>query len=187
MGCDIQRFAVELRAEVTEEGRLRGHAAVFDQVADLGRGGLEQIERRAFDRALADDSTDVRALINHDPNQLIGRQSAGTLKLEVDDRGLVFDVDLPDTSYANDLRALMRRGDLTGASFGFIPGKDRWSQHRGRQLRTHTEVGRLVDVSVVTFPAYEGAGAQLRSAPAGGSNRSRLVRARAAITLRSDR
>lgn len=184
MGCDIQRFAVELRAEVTEEGRLRGHAAVFGQAADLGRGGLEQIERRAFDRALADESTDVRALINHDPNQLLGRQSAGTLRLDTDDRGLLFDVDLPDTTYAHNLRALMRRGDLTGASFGFIPGKDSWSQRGGRQLRTHTEVGRLVDVSVVTFPAYDGAGAQLRSMPASHSNRSRLVIARHRVLIK---
>lgn len=188
MTVDVQRWGIELRAEVSEAGVLTGHAAVFDQVADLGRDGLESIARTAFDRALADPATDVRALINHDPNQLLGRQSAGTLRLQVDRRGLAFEVDLPDTSYANDLRALVRRGDVDGGSFGVIPDKIERNTRLGRTVRTHTDVARLVDVSVVTWPAYSGTGVQLRSAShTTASYRSRLVRARAAITLRSDR
>ena len=160
MPSPTTRFVVEVRAEL-DGNRLRGHAAVFNQMAQLS-GGWEQLDRRAFDQALKTD--DVRALINHNPTQVLGRMSAGTLRLETDDDGLVFDVDLPDTSYARDLRELVARGDITGASFGFVPGEHKWGKAPdGRSLRTHTSVKRLLDVSPVTFPAYEGTDVALRS------------------------
>lgn len=155
----MQRFGVEVRAELDGD-TLRGHAAVFNQMAEVP-GHLERIAPGAFDAALAAD--DVRALFNHDPNKVLGRTSAGTLRLAADDVGLAFEVDLPDTSYARDLAALVARGDVTGGSFGFIPGKDSWSRARdGRQLRTHASVKRLLDVSVVTYPAYDAAEVRLR-------------------------
>lgn len=177
----VQRtdFAAELRAEVSGN-TLRGHAAVFGQYAPMP-GHLEVLSRTAFDRALKDPKTDVRALFNHDPNMLLGRQSSGTLRLSTDDEGLVFELDLPDTSYANDLRELVKRGDLSGASFGFIPGDDEWTRKDGQQIRTHTSVSALIDVSPVAFPAYSGTHVMLRSSqqlttPSGA--RSRLIRAR---------
>lgn len=177
------RFNVELRAEVSGN-RIVGHAAVFGQYASLP-GHLEALSRTAFDRALRDDATDVRALFNHDPSKLLGRQSSGTLRVAVDSQGLEFDVDIPDTSYGRDVRALMDRGDLTGASFGFVPGVDEWSRTTdGRQLRTHTSVSRLLDVSVVSFPAYEGASVMLRSLPpVTNDGRSQVIRARARVLL----
>lgn len=142
---------------------LVGHAAVFGQMARLATG-YEQLAPTAFDAALENPETDVRALLNHDPQQLLGRQASGTLRLSADKEGLRFELDLPDTSYARDLRELVSRGDLTGASFGFIPGEDEMSTAPdGRQLRTHTSVAELIDVSPVTFPAYSGAGVALRS------------------------
>lgn len=179
------RYEVEFRAEVTGD-RIAGHASVFGQLANVGPH-WEQIQRGAFDKVLKADP-DVRALVNHDPSQVLGRSAAGTLRLDVDDEGLAFEVDLPDTSYANDLRTLVARGDVTGASFGFIPGADSWSRAPdGRQLRSHTELAALVDVSVVTFPAYKGAGVALRSVEFSTGHRSQLVRARARVTLRSAR
>lgn len=162
--AELQRFGVELRAEIQDDGRtLVGRAAVFGQLANLGRH-YEQIERRAFDRVLADESTDVRALFNHNPNMLLGRQSAGTLRLRATDQGLDFELDLPDTSYASDLRALVERGDVTGASFGFIPGEDTWLRARdGRRIHSHTSVAGLRDVSPAPFPTYEGTEVYLRS------------------------
>jgi HK97 family phage prohead protease len=158
----VERFAVELRSEI--HGRtVRGHASVFGQAADL-RSHFEQIGPAAFDAALADRATDVRALFNHDPSNLLGRQSSGTLRVGTDSEGLEFEVDLPDTQLGRDVAELMARGDVTGASFGFVPGDDVWTRSKdGKRLRTHTSVRSLVDVSVVTFPAYDGAGAQLRS------------------------
>ena len=177
------RFGVEFRAEL-KGNTLSGHAAVFDQVADLGPWGLEALSRTAFDDALADDTTDVRALFNHDPNMLLGRQSTGTLRLGTDEEGLTFDVDLPDTSAGRDVAELARRGELTGASFGFVPGTDEWSKTSdGRRLRTHTSVKSLVDISPVTFPAYIGASVAMRSMNIDLPNRakSQLVRARARV------
>lgn len=155
----MNRWLAEFRAEL-DGNRLVGHAAVFGQMTRLA-GGYEEIARGAFDQALK--GSDVRALVNHDPSMVLGREAAGTLRLSTDKEGLLFEVDLPDTSYASDLRELVRRGDVTGASFGFIPGEDSYrSAPDGKQIRTHTSVARLIDVSPVTFPAYEGAGVALR-------------------------
>lgn len=180
----LLRFGVHLRAEVTGD-RLSGHAAVFEQLAELP-GHYEQLARSAFDAALSDEATDVRALLNHDPSLLLGRQGAGTLRVGTDSEGLEFEVDLPATGAGRDVRELVSRGDLSGASFGFIPGDDEWDRAPdGRQLRTHTSVARLVDVSPVTFPAYEGASVSMRSMqfdrPRRG--RSQLIRARARVHL----
>ncbi len=158
----MQRFGVELRAEVDGDAVV-GHASVFGHLADVGPH-YEQIEQRAFDQVLADTDTDARAFINHDPNRLLGRQAARTLDVSTDREGLRFRVELPDTSYANDLRVLVGRGDMTGGSIGFIPGDDTWSRASdGRRIRTHTSVRALRDVSIVTFPAYEGTEVFLRS------------------------
>lgn len=174
----LTRFAVQLRARLDGD-TLTGHAAVFGQVARVP-GGWEDLDPGAFDAVLDASSTDVRALVNHDASMLLGRQAAGTLRLKADDEGLAFEVDLPDTSYANDLRALVARGDLTGASFGFIPGKTRESRAPdGRARTTHTSVRELIDVSAVTFPAYSGAGVSLRHHDFGRvSARSLMIRAR---------
>lgn len=156
----MNRFASEFTAEISGD-TLRGHAAVFGSMADL-KDHYEAIGPSAFDAVLASDH-DVRALVNHDPNQLLGR-TPKTLRLSTDEKGLVFEVDLPDTQVARDLRILVGRGDLTGMSFGWKPGEDTWSKASdGRQLRTHTSIERLQDVSVVTYPAYQGTDVELRS------------------------
>jgi HK97 family phage prohead protease len=172
------RFHVELRAAEVAGDTLAGHAAVFGQLAEI-RGGWEAIDPKAFDEVLT-RGDDVVALRDHDPALLLGRTSSGTLRLETDDDGLTFEVDLPDTAYARDVRELVRRGDLAGASFGFLPGRDELGTGPdGRHLRTHTSVKRLLDVSVVAMPAYDGTNVTLRSyEPPALSNRTRLILAR---------
>ena len=186
----LTRYSVLCRSELSGN-TLIGHAAVFGQVARVP-GGYEQLSRSAFDEVLtrsvvANTETDTTALINHDPAQLLGRLSSGTLRLKADEDGLAFEVDLPDTSYANDLRQLVARGDMTGASFGFIPDLDKstWSRAKdGSQVHTINAVTHLRDVSPVTFPAYSGAGVALRSLDLGRpSGRSKLIRARARVHL----
>ncbi|WP_167759295.1 HK97 family phage prohead protease [Mycobacterium sp. PS03-16] len=182
------RFGVELRAEVSGN-KLVGHAAVFGQFATLP-GHLEALSRSAFDAVRTDAKTDVRALYEHDPSKLLGRQASGTLRWSVDSEGLPFEVDLPDTTHGRDVRELAARGDLTGASFGFVPGADEWGHVEGQQVRTHTSVARLVDLSVVAFPAYTGATVMLRSldrvkatVATPESARSQLIRTRHRILL----
>lgn len=171
----ITYAAVHCRTEVKGGNKLGGYAAVFDQVTDLGWEGKEQIARSAFRSVLANKSTDVRALWNHNPQYLLGRQAIGTLRLSVDSTGLEYEVDLPDTSYARDVHALAERGDLDGASFAFVPDKFEWDEKK--QTRTHVSVARLVDVAPVTFPAYAGASTEARSLTYGNC-RGQLIRIR---------
>lgn len=178
-----------VRAESAMRGdTLHGHMAVFGQRAQVERGEWERITARAFDDVLKDPATDVVGLINHDPDQLLGRQSAGTMRLGVDSRGLAFEIDLPNTSYARDLRELVDRGDMTGASFAFIPDTSQTTYTRdddGATVTEHNRVAKLRDGGPVTFPAYEGAGVALRSsdgAPIVRPNgRDQLIRARARV------
>lgn len=156
------RYYAELRSADVSGDTLAGHAAVFGQTAQI-RGGYEAVAPEAFDAVLK-RGDDVVALRDHDPALLLGRLSSGTLRVRTDDVGLAFEVDLPDTAYARDVRELVRRGDLRGASFGFVPGTDVLGHAPdGKQLRTHTSVARLLDVSVVALPAYEGTDVVLRS------------------------
>lgn len=182
----MDRFGVELRARV-EGNTLAGHAVVFGQHAELP-GHYETIAERAFDDALRDEP-DIKALWNHNQANVLGSTKAGTLTLGVDHRGLAFECELPDTSYARDLRSLVERGDVSAMSFGFLPGDDEWSTAPdGRQLRTHTRVRRLLEISPVSIPAYGGTDCYLRSVvfdrPARPTLREQMVRLRAARYLK---
>jgi HK97 family phage prohead protease len=119
-----------------------GYAAVFNAPShDLG-GFREVIKPGAFKRTLA-DSAHVVALNNHNADQVLGRVGSGTLRLEEDDTGLRFELDLPDTSYARDLSALVQRGDVAGCSFAFSvrPGGELWEESNGQTIRTLTALG----------------------------------------------
>ncbi len=157
MAQEIERRAVpaaELRIIADDAPRITGHAALFDSLSeDLG-GFRERIRPGAFAETLAQD--DVRALFNHDPNLILGRNRAGTLRLIEDGRGLKIEIDPPDTQSARDLMVSIARGDITQMSFGFAvkPDGQLWEKDaEGRVLRTLTSV-RLFDISPVVFPAY---------------------------------
>lgn len=138
-----------------------GHAAVFNSLSqDLG-GFREEVRSGAFADAVAHD--DVRALFNHDPNFVLGRNTAGTLKLAEDSRGLSIDIDPPDTQWARDLAVSIERGDINQMSFAFQTIKDSWAHDARGTVRSLIEV-RLLDVSPVTYPAYLSADIALRSA-----------------------
>lgn len=176
-----------LRSEMTDDGNtLYGYAAVYDTVTErTNEGFAESIAPGAFDAVLADDATDARALFNHDMSHVLGRQSSGTLRLRADERGLRFEVDLPATSYAADLKEMIRRGDVTGASFGFVPGEvKRGTSPGGRPMVTHTRIARLIDISAVPLPVYPDAVVALRShdpRSAALARREQMLRARARV------
>lgn len=133
---------------------LRGYAAMFDSLSqDLG-GFRERIRPGAFDRALR-EKHDTRALVNHDPNQILGRTKSGTLRLSVDAKGLKVEIDPPDTQAARDVVTSLRRRDVDGMSFGFrvLEGGDDWKTQGGEVIRELLDL-ELQDVSIVTFPAY---------------------------------
>ncbi len=152
--------AVEHRAfEVAPiKGRcLIGHAAVWDSPAQIG-DFTETIAAGAFKRSL-ESQGDVLALFDHSPEKLLGRTRTGSLKLDEDDKGLHFELQLPDTQAGNDVVALAQRGDLGGMSFGFtVPQNgEEWNGSK-RTLR----IVSLKEVSVISaWPAYERTAADL--------------------------
>lgn len=143
---------VEMRAVDGEPRRLVGYAAVFNQRTDIMGLFQEQIAPGAFRDAIGRD--DVRALFNHDPNIVLGRTSAGTLDLSEDERGLVYDIEPPDTVHGRDVSTLVARGDVQGSSFSFEVEAELWDRTGDVPVRTITRA-KLYDVGPVTFPAYE--------------------------------
>lgn len=152
--CDA--LAIETRAgkDGKEHRVIRGHAAVFNQRSeDLG-GWREQIAPGAFREAIETD--DVRALWNHNPDYVLGRNRSNTLTLSEDARGLAIEVAPPDTQWARDLLISIDRGDVNQMSFAFSvrPNGQDWAKDDdGTVVRTLKRV-RLYDVSPVTYPAY---------------------------------
>jgi HK97 family phage prohead protease len=151
------------RDEDGGESRIRGHAAVFNSMSeDLG-GFREVVLSTAFDSAL-DGGDDVRALVDHDPGKVIGRNKSGTLELEKDARGLLVTINPPQTSVGRDLIKSITRGDIDAMSFGFQVPRDGeyWEIHEGEDIRYLTKV-KLREVSVVAFPAYTDTDIAVRS------------------------
>jgi HK97 family phage prohead protease len=153
----------EVRSNVTEiraRGRkLAGYAAVYGVVAEI-RDYSETIAPGAFRHALASNK-DILALVDHDTSKLLARRKSGTLRLSEDSRGLSFELDLPNTTLANDLLALAERSDLGGMSFAFVPIDERWDGDH-RELRSVD----LKEISVVqSWPAYEQTIVQARTRP----------------------
>jgi HK97 family phage prohead protease len=147
---------------------VRGYAARYNCLSsDLG-GFREKCAPGCFSRSIS-AGADVRALINHDPNLVIGRRSAGTVEISSDNVGLQWTCKLPDTTYARDLYALIKRGDISQCSFAFSVEDEAWSEEddpdeRGQRVsvRTLRDVN-LLDVSAVTYPAYEATSVSART------------------------
>jgi HK97 family phage prohead protease len=144
-------------------GTLSGYAAVFNTLSrDLG-GFVERINPGAFDEVLS-ANPDCRFLVNHDPNNVLGRTKSGTLRLHADNHGLRFECDLPDTQLGRDIRVQCMRGDMDECSFAFrCDGGDSYSQNGGETVRTISSFTELLDCSIVTYPAYPGTSASARS------------------------
>jgi HK97 family phage prohead protease len=176
------RWPVRVEERVgTDPPYVTGIAAPFYQAGDQGteywldEDLVERIMPGCFDRACRE--CDVRMLFNHDPSFVLGRTRAGTLALTTDSVGLRYRVQLPDTQVARDLATSIRRGDITGSSFAFVPypGGARYRNEGKVTIRELTSV-QLFDVSVVTYPAYgsttagaAGAAPQANSQPTGAS------------------
>lgn len=157
---------VEHRAaedDKTPSRQVRGYAAIFGAVADLG-WFTEEIETGFFDEALASAELDVRALFNHDANLVLARLNGSTnsLKVGVDETGLWYEFDAPNTTAGNDLLENLRLSLVTQSSFGFTVEDARWDTKDGKDHRVLEKAGKLFDVSPVTFPAYTEASVALR-------------------------
>ena len=147
---------IEVRDAEGEEMILEGYAAVFNSETDLGHF-REVIKPGAFDDVMTND---VRALINHDPNLVLGRTTNGTLELSQDERGLKYRVKLGAQQYAKDFYESVKRGDISQSSFAFTIEEQSWNEER--TVRSVDKVRQLLDVSPVTYPAYAAATVQAR-------------------------
>lgn len=153
------------------EGRtISGYAIVWNVesrvLASWDGSFIETIERGAVtDELIA--ASDVTALFNHERGQLLARSvnGEGTLKLAIDDIGLRFEFEAPNTTLGNDVLELVKRGDLRGCSFAFTANEEDIEYYRkGEQrYRTVRKLSGLYDVSVVVDPAYTQTSVDARS------------------------
>ena len=177
-------YSFEVKAEDTEEGSiLTGRPIVYNSRTNLGYFD-EIIESGALDNA---DLTDVRFLVNHNTSMIPlarSRRNNGnsTMKLTPDPFGLNMDfvkLDTKNNMDAKALRSAVDRGDITGMSFMFSVDDEEWedleSDHPTRHIR---KIGSVVEVSAVTFPAYESTEINARSKEALENARSTLEKVR---------
>ena len=185
-------YQFEIRAEETEEGNIiTGRPIVYNSRTDLGWFD-EIIMPGALNQT---DLTDVRFLVNHDVSKIPlarSRRNNGnsTMQLSVDDRGLNLDwvrLDTVNNAEARALYSAVQRGDITGMSFMFSIDSETWedleSDHPTRKIE---KIGTVVEVSAVTFPAYESTEIYARSKAALDNARSAVETARQKSTLNND-
>jgi HK97 family phage prohead protease len=181
-GTEMERrtYTAELRVEAPTLGKksptIRGYAAKFNSLSQampvVEEGKVvayfrEQLMPGCFASAIP--VSDIRSLFNHDPNLILGRTTAGTLRIAEDEVGLAFENDPPDTTYSRDLQISMQRGDITQCSFGFnvAEGGDSWTKDAsspGNYIRSINCISKLYDASPVTYPAYVNTDCAVRSA-----------------------
>lgn len=151
--------SMELREEKDGKRQIVGVAAVFDQYTQIYPWLMERIAQGAFDGVLGDD---VRGLLNHDRNIVLGRTKSKTLRLSIDSNGLNYEIDPPQA--AAGVMESIERGDIDQSSFAFDIEAEEWDfSDPNIDKRTITKIEKLYDVSVVTYAAYEGTEASVRS------------------------
>ena len=158
---DIKNMQTRTLNDGSEATVVEGYASVFNSRTNIDGWYDEEIAPGAFTESLS-QKKDVRCLFNHDWGCVLGRSSANTLTLEQDSKGLRFEVTLPNTTFANDLKESMSRGDINQCSFGFwVTGQEEDYSSDIPLIRiTNVE---LWEVSIVPLPAYEDTEAALRS------------------------
>ena len=176
-------YCCEVRGEQGDAGgRLVGRPIVYNSRTDIGLFD-EIIDAGALD---ATDLRDVRFLVNHDTSKIPlarSRRNNGnsTMLLTVDSEGLTVNVDLDveNNAEARSLYSAVTRGDISGMSFMFSVDGESWDDLETEHPTRHiTKIGTVVEVSAVTFPAYDATSIQARSKEALENARSALESAR---------
>ena len=159
----LPQSTMELRVEDDGKRTLNGYAVKWNM--NSHPIGYDEFRERfapgAFTQSLAAD--DQRALWSHDMSRVLGRTGNGTLRLFEDEIGLRFELDLPNTTLGNDTYETIKRGDVDGVSFGFIPRKQEWDEtNESGVIRTISDA-ELLEISPVAFPAYPDSAVAVRS------------------------
>lgn len=160
MSIEYREFRAEKPQEA--EGKLYGQAAPFNSETLIGNpahgGWREVIAPGTFSKALREGDTVL--LCDHNMAKPLARHSAGTLRLSEDAKGLQFDADPVDTTYARDMAANVKAGNKGGMSIGFEPVKDEWYDDKGKPSDRYSGTKRILrevklpELSIVTLPAY---------------------------------
>lgn len=161
-GMEMRTFDASVSVECRdgaegESKKIHLLAAVYEKWSVPLGGFTERFRTGAFRPALK--NSDIRALLDHDPSvvQVLGRESAGTLKVWEDSKGLWGDIDPPDTNAGRDAVTLIDRGDVKEASIGFRVAEEgqEWKEKPNGDLeRDIIAVDYLRDIAPVAFAAY---------------------------------
>lgn len=151
---------IELRTLEDKESRtIFGYAVVFESESQ-DMGFIEVIKRGAITQELV-DNCDVFAKFNHDDNKVLARSNKGkgSLRLTVDEHGLRYEFEAPNTDLGNTLLENIRRGEIYQSSFAFAispddKGSEKWEKRNGKLYRTINKIAYIFDVSPVWTPAY---------------------------------
>lgn len=163
--CLVTDLRIEQRDAAAVSRTITGYAAKFETWSEPIMGWFrEKIARGAFEEC---NLSDVIMCFNHRDDAILARTTSGTLQLEVDDIGLRFTFEAPNTSCGNDMVELVRRGDISKCSFRFGVAQDAWvyaDEQNGLEMdeRTIFKFSRVVDVALVVFPAYQDTEASVR-------------------------
>ena len=151
----------------SEERTVEGYAVVFDSMSE-NLGFYETIHQGAITQETIDNS-DVLAKFNHDDTKVLARSKNGTgsLELSIDDKGVKYRFQAPNTALGDELLEYLHRGDITSSSFAFTVSKDegseRWYKENGIVYRDIYKIDRLYDVSPVFQPAYQATSCSARA------------------------
>ena len=169
MEMEIRSFQEQPTASA-ESRRIEGYALVWGVrsrvIRERGQRFVEIIEKGAITEELLQRS-DVKCVFNHDPDALLARynKGEGTLSLTLDEVGLRYSFDAPNTVDGDKVLDLVRRGDLGGSSFKFATGDKgvRYYRENGKLMRSVDEITWLADVSPVIDPAYMATSVEARA------------------------
>lgn len=158
---ELQTDAIEIREE-NNMRTLQGYAVKWGKNSHkIGGRFTERFQKGAFADSLSKD--DIRALWSHDTSKVLGRTKNNTLRLEEDDVGLRFELDLPSTTLGNDTYESVKRGDIDGVSFGFRAINQDWENRDSNNIIRNITKAKLLEISPVGFPAYPDSQVSARS------------------------
>lgn len=160
---DLMTNKIELREDDDGNRTLSGYAVKWEMKSSVLGMFLkfrEKVQKGAFLESLNND--DQRFLWSHDPSKVLGRTKNNTLRLQEDDIGLRFELDLPNTSLAKDTYESIQRGDVDGVSFGFRSEDDEVDEPDDDMPLRTIKKAKLMEVSAVAFPAYPDSGVSAR-------------------------
>lgn len=181
-GLEARGYSTEIRADSDESPRISGLGSVYGQSTRINGWFYEwdeEVAQGAWRDTITRDGADIRSMFNHDTNRLLGRTTAGTLRLEDRDDGLFYEVDVnPDDPNAMSVHAQVARGDVSGASVWFRVLSEKWDEptdDNGLEVPKRTILeAELFEVGPVAMPAFPQTTAEAASFEGLGVSRASL-------------